>query len=82
MQPSKWVPVAGRIGMVLVLLLSVVAMGSAVRRTASSVRILARGWTEPARADDFKDRYSRRPLLSLVHSVAGILFIEIGRAHV
>lgn len=78
MLSTKSIQSVGRFGFIVIILLSVVAMASAVRRTVSSVEILAKGWKPAEQADPFEDRYARRPVLSLVHSIAGILIIATG----
>lgn len=77
-RPREWNPLhlLARLGWIVVTLLVLLALSSVVARFADTMGVLVQG--RPAKEHPFDGRYQARPILTLIHIIAGAIFLVIG----
>jgi uncharacterized membrane protein len=76
-QPSRVIRIFARVGFVVVLLLTALALLSVCLRFAFTWRVLS-GDTASLPSNVFEDRYAAHPWLTMAHILAGFLFMVTG----
>jgi uncharacterized membrane protein len=77
MPRSTMIKIVGRVGWVVVILLSLVALLSIVLRFIATCYVLA-GSPIPEMSGEFDHRYEMHPWLTLLHLIGGFLFMVLG----